>query len=80
MLTENKVVDFMRDDLALDVSDVKSDTLLFSTGILDSFSLVSMMTFIESECGFRISPADVTLENMDSVERILAFVQRRNAA
>ena len=35
------------------------------------------MTFLESQCGFRIGPMEVTLDNVDSVERILQFAERK---
>lgn len=79
-LTEGEIIDYMRDELGVDTSDIEADTLLFSSGIIDSFALVSVITFIESNCNFRMSPADVNLENMDSIGRILAFVRRRTAA
>jgi hypothetical protein len=35
--------------------------------------------FIENTGGLRVHPADVTLDNFDSIERILAFVEARCA-
>lgn len=76
-LTEQQIVQFFKDDLAINVDDIDAASLLFSTGIIDSFALVSLMLFIETECGFRISPTDVNLANFDSIERIIAYVARR---
>lgn len=78
-ITETGLVGFLQDDLAIDVSDIASDTLLFSTGIIDSFALVTLMTYIEVEGGVRISPADVNLANFDSISRILNYVERVSA-
>lgn len=78
-ISETGLVEFLRDDLAIDVSDIAPDTLLFSTGIIDSFALVTLMTFIETEGGVRISPADVNLANFDSISRILNYVDRVSA-
>ncbi len=79
-LTAEKLLEFFDYDLGVDVADIQPDTLIFSTGIIDSFSLVSMFAFIETEAEIRISPGDVTLQNMDSIERILAYVDRVLAA
>jgi acyl carrier protein len=76
-LTADAVLAFLKDSLGVDVSRVNPDTLLFSDGVVDSFALVSLLTFIESACGFRIAPMDVSLEHFDSIERILAYAQRR---
>ena len=75
-VSNEEIVDFLSDDLGVDTRDVRPDTRLFSSGIIDSFALVSLMTFLEKRCGFRINPIDVNLDNMDSVERIVAFAQR----
>ena len=75
-LTREKLLQFMDSELGLDVSAIEDDTLLFSTGMIDSFMLVSLMTYIEGQGGFRIAPGDVTLDNLDSIERVMGFSQR----
>ena len=67
---------FIRSDLAIDTAEIASTDLLFSTGVVDSFALISLMMFIETEYAFRISPGDVNLVNFDSVDRMVAFVER----
>ncbi|MCB1749631.1 MAG: acyl carrier protein [Gammaproteobacteria bacterium] len=79
-MNADTLLTFLADDLDVDTADIAPDTLLFSTGIVDSFALVSLMTFLESECGMRISPEDVNLDNFDSIERILAYVERAAGA
>lgn len=74
--TRESLIKFIGEDLAIDIDDLNDDELLFSGGLVDSFALISLMTFIEGEFGFRISPADVNLSNFDSVERMVAFVDR----
>jgi len=54
-------------------------TPLFSSSLLDSFTMVDLIMFIEKSAGVRLSPADVTLDNLDSIERILAFVAGQGA-
>jgi len=69
---------FIEDELAVE-SELAEDTLLFSSGLIDSFSLVSLMSYIEDEGGVRIAPGDVKLENFDSIGRILAYLDRVTA-
>ncbi len=78
-LTDETLIRFLRDDLALDTSGIHADTLLFSSGVIDSFALINLMTMIETEGGVRISPADVNLANFDSIERILKYAGRIQA-
>ena len=69
---------FIEDELAVD-AEVSEDTPLFSSGLIDSFSLVSLMTYIEDRAGIRISPGDVSLSNFDSIGRILNYLHRAAA-
>jgi len=79
-ISYDDLIEFFRTGLALDVEDIEPDTLLFSTGIINSLALVNLMTFIETEGKFRISPTHINLGNFDSVERILAYVARQTSA
>lgn len=76
MLTNNRVFEFLEEDLGVDIGDVDEDTPLFSSQLIDSFALVTLMMFIEREAGIRIAPADVNLDNMDSVRRMVAYAAR----
>ncbi|MCA8926988.1 MAG: acyl carrier protein [Alphaproteobacteria bacterium] len=79
-ITEESLKAVLEDDMGIDVTDIGPQTLLFSTGIIDSFALVTLMTYLEKEGKFRVDPADVNLENMDSIERILTYVERATSA
>lgn len=72
-VTQDELLQFLREDLNID-EDIDAQTELFSSGILDSVSMVSMITFLEEKTGAVVQPGDVTLENFDSVERIMAHV------
>ncbi len=67
---------FLGDEFGLEAQEVADDTLLFSSGMIDSFSLVSLITWLEEQYGFRMNPMDVNLDNLDSVELICGFVER----
>ena len=77
MVNEQLLLRFLGDDLSIDTAGITPAEPLFSSGIVDSFALITLMTFIESQCGFRIGPMEVTLENFDSIDRILRFAERK---
>ena len=60
-----------------DNPDLNDDTALFSSGILDSFHLIDLVGFIETEADIRIGPFDMSLDNLDSIEKIVEFVNRK---
>lgn len=67
---------FLGNEFGLDTNEVADDTLLFSSGMIDSFSLVSLITWLEEQYGFRMNPMDVNLDNLDSIQLICGFVER----
>lgn len=65
---------YLSDELGVDIEDINDDTLLFTDGYLDSFSVVDLVTYLESSANISINPSEVNLDNLDSVGRIIAFV------
>ncbi len=65
---------YLSDELGVDIEDINDDTLLFTDGYLDSFSVVDLVTYLESSANISISPSEVNLDNLDSVGRIITFV------
>ena len=77
MISKKKIVEFLQQEANINEDTLSTGTPLFSSGIVDSFSLVSLMSFIEDTGNFRISPADVTLDHFDSIDKIMAYVQQK---
>lgn len=71
-VTAEAVLGYLRDDHQ--VTDAEAETALFSSGLLDSVAMMGIIGFIEEQGGFDVRPADVTLENFDTVARIVAYV------
>jgi acyl carrier protein len=62
------VTQFRVDRVRLD-----DDTGLFSSGLIDSLSVMDLVCLVEGEIGCAILPAAITLENFDSINRIVYF-------
>ncbi|MEH6593657.1 MAG: acyl carrier protein [Halioglobus sp.] len=71
---------FMNTTLGIDSDDIALDAPLFSSGIVDSFSLVSLLSFIEGEYNIRIGPTEVTIDNFDSFDRILSYLDSKSVS
>lgn len=52
------------------------DTNLMSEGILDSLDIMNLIMTLESEFDIEIDPEDVLSENFESVEAIVALVEK----
>jgi acyl carrier protein len=59
---------------------VADETELFSRGLIDSLSVVELVSFVEEQLGRPIPPADITLENFDSIDRIARYAGRPGGA
>lgn len=57
-----------------DDMEVTYDTPLISGGIVDSFSMVSLKRFLETNYNIQIPDAKATPEAFDSVERIVKLM------
>jgi acyl carrier protein len=68
------IANFFETELDLESGSYKDDELLFSTGRLDSFGLVNLLTFVEGKLGRRLRTAETTLANFDSIARLAAFM------
>ncbi len=78
-LSSAEIRSFLASDLGVDTSVLHDDTPLFSSGLIDSFSLVSLLSFIEDTAKIQMNPGDVSLDNLDSIDLILAYLRRIEA-
>ncbi|WP_051301856.1 acyl carrier protein [Sedimenticola selenatireducens] len=74
---KQNLLTYIADNFDIDIEDIDDNTPLFSSSILDSFSMVDLVTFVEQEINTKIEALDLHLDNLDSVEKITAFVQRK---
>lgn len=56
--------------------DVKNDTKLFTSGLLDSMSVMDLVVFVEEQLNCVIAPADIVLDNFDSIDNIQRFADK----
>jgi acyl carrier protein len=67
------IIDYVKKEFLEEDSDVevKEDTPLISSGIVDSFSMVSLKTFLEKKYKISIPDDKATPEAFDSVNKIV---------
>jgi acyl carrier protein len=76
VLTDASLIEFLEGELAVGSGSIDAATPLFSSGLVDSVSMVMLMSFLEKAGGLVIEPEDINLDNFDTVERIMSYVQR----
>jgi acyl carrier protein len=54
-----------------------ADTVLLSSGLVDSFSLVDLAMFIEEHFGVRIHDTELNAQTFDTLEQLAQLVETR---
>ena len=74
------LIDYVKKEYLEDDSDedIDENTPLISSGIVDSFSMVSLKTFLEKKFDIKIPDEKATTEAFDSVRNILDLLKEFN--
>ncbi|MGZ5056764.1 MAG: acyl carrier protein [Methylobacter sp.] len=59
--------------------DFNDDYNLIDEGILDSLAIMNLIAWLEKQCSIEFDEGDIVLENFNSVNALLDFVQRKRA-
>lgn len=70
---------FVLENLTDGKVNIDDDSSLFRDKILDSLSLVSLITYLEKTFSFKISPSEISMENLDSINKISSFVSKKKS-
>ena len=66
---------FLRDVFFVD--DVDASASFLEEGIIDSTGMLELVAFVESTFGISIADTELVPENLDSLDRVAAFVERK---
>jgi acyl carrier protein len=58
---------------------LRDDVSLLEEGIMDSTGVLDLVMFIEETFGIQVKDEELVPENLDSVDKLVAFVERRTA-
>jgi acyl carrier protein len=62
---------------AADPSEISDDTSLITSGLVDSTGMLEVIAFLESEYGIKIEDREMVPANLETINRIAAFVARK---
>ena len=60
--------------------ELGDDDSLIEAGVIDSFSVVKLVVFLEAEFGIRIDVTDLVADNVSTLKNIETMVTRKLAA
>ena len=66
-------------EVSLDPSaEIVGETDLLLTGLVDSMGVLVIVAWLEDRLGIEIDPIDVVLDHFQTVDQMLAYVDRRS--
>lgn len=76
MTLSKTVLDYLSNNAKqVGVAQLRADDDLFQLGVLDSFSLVDLISMLEEDCEIKIPDVDVNAGNFQSINAIERYVE-----
>jgi acyl carrier protein len=77
----NQIKDFIVTNFLFgDAGTLQNDTSFLQSGTVDSTGMLELIMFLESNFGFKIEPEEMVPENLDSINRVVQFIERKQLA
>lgn len=79
MTAENKVREFILDNYLFsdNQDDLNNSDSFLDKGIIDSTGILEVIFFLEEAFGIQVDDEEMVPENLDSVDKILAFIEKK---
>ena len=74
MNIKEKIKSFLEGETQRQVEDDNAD--LIKNGLLDSFTMIQLLGFIETELGVKVDMEEIGPDNFNSVENIASTIQK----
>ena len=74
----DRLSSYIRDEVGYD-GDLEPDVDLLDARILDSFSVVEMAAYIQSNFSVELEAEDLTRDNFASLNTMVALIERRTS-
>mgnify|MGYP000038172301 CR=1 FL=1 len=81
-ITEQKIRDFVLSNFLFtnDAAALGSDESFLARGIIDSTGILEVIHFLEETFGIKVADNEMVPANLDSVNNLVAFVQRKRGS
>lgn len=67
----------MVQNFMVELEEIELDKSMIDEGIIDSFGLIEISSFLEMEFSIQIAEEDMTRQNFGSILKIVSFVKER---
>jgi acyl carrier protein len=77
---KTKIRTFIIDNFLFgDDNGLKDDTSFLEEGIIDSTGVLELVTYLEEEFEISIDDEELVPENLDSIDNVAAYIERKAA-
>ena len=82
MDSKNTIRGFIKSNFLFGSENAKisDDDSFFETGIIDSTGMLELVSFVENAFGLEVADMDLIPENLDSVNKLAGFIDRKKVA
>ncbi|MFZ5819924.1 MAG: acyl carrier protein [Chloroflexota bacterium] len=79
---QNKIRQFLAENFILSeqLDQLGPDDSFLDNGIIDSTGILELIFFVEDQFSIQIDTSEVLPENFDSINRLEAYIQRKQSA
>ena len=77
--TQEKLLEFICRNFMVERDEFELDKSLIDQGVIDSFGLIEISSFLKKEFGFEIQETEMTRANFGSVLKIVDFIEKKRA-
>ena len=79
--TVSKIREFIFENFLFDAesSNLKNEDSFLDQGIIDSTGVLELVEWLEDECGIEVEDEELILENLDSVNNLAAFIEKKKS-
>ena len=74
---KTKIKNYIIESTFDDVEKIKDDSLIFEEGILDSMGLLFLIEFLQEEFNLTTTDEELVVENFQSINSIIAFIESK---
>lgn len=74
-----KIRTFLADELEVDTANLKDGEAMFTSGLVDSYALIELLSFLESELGYTVDFGELDVEDFDTIDSLDKLVSSQTA-
>lgn len=78
--TKSKIREFIIENFLFgEANGLQDDTSFLEEGIIDSTGVLELVTFLEEDFGIQVADEELIPENLDSINNVVVYLERKAA-